>query len=153
MWNEVTAWKKVKLDPELLLDAEGFFTIEAELKVDQEGTNDEENPKKSDFVKDIEGIFSDVKTANVEIIAGNEKFHCHKNILSARCEVFKTMLGPNTLERESNTIEVKEAPAEAVESTLKYIYNGEIPDDPELLSFDLLNLAEMYLLSHLKEAC
>ena len=49
MWNEVTAWKKVKLDPELLLDAEGFFTIEAELKVDQEGTNDEENPKKSDL--------------------------------------------------------------------------------------------------------
>ena len=142
-WNRVSVWKKVRLDPELLYDAEGFFTIEAELMVDQEESNDEENPKKSDFVKDIGGIFSDVKTADVEVIAGNEKFYCHKNILSARCAVFKNMLGPNTLESESNTIEMREVPAEAVESMLKFIYSGEIPDGPEMLTLDLLNIAEM----------
>ena len=101
--NRVSAWKKVRLDPERLYDAEGYFTIEAELIVDQEESKDGENPKKSDFVKDIEGIFFDVKTADVEVIAGKRKFNCHKNILSARCEVFKNMLGPNTLESESNT--------------------------------------------------
>ena len=41
------------------------------------------------FVKDIGSIFQDLKTSDVTVIAGNEKFHCHKNILSARCEVFK----------------------------------------------------------------
>ena len=104
-------------------------------------------------MKDIGGIFSDVKTADVEVIAGNEKFYCNKDILSARCAVYKNMLGPNTLESESNTIEVREVPAEAVESMLKFIYSGEIPDGPEMLTLDLLNLAEMYLLDHLKEAC
>ena len=63
------------------------------------------------------------------------------------------MLAPNTLESELNTIEVKEAPAEAVASMLKYIYSGEVPVDPEKLTPDLLNLAEMYLLDRLKEAC
>ena len=76
-----------------------------------------------------------------------------KNILSARCEVFKNTLAPNTIESESSTIQVKEVPSEAVESMLKYIYSGEIPDDRELLTLDLLNIAEMYLLDHLKEAC
>ena len=67
--------------------------------------------------------------------------------------MFKNMLAPNTLECELNTIEVKEAPAKAVASMLKYIYKGEVCDDPEQLSVDLLNLAEMYLLDSLKEAC
>ena len=35
IWNRVSVWKKVRLDPELLYDAEGFFTIEAEHMVDQ----------------------------------------------------------------------------------------------------------------------
>ena len=104
-------------------------------------------------MKDIEGIFSDIKSSDVVVIAGSERFHCHKNILSARCVVFKNMLAPNTLECELNTIEVKEAPAKAVASMLKYIYKGEVCDDPEQLSVDLLNLAEMYLLDSLKEAC
>ena len=64
-WNRVSVWKKVRLDPELLYDAEGFFTIEAELMVDQEESNDEENPKKSDFVKDIGGIFSEMRNSIV----------------------------------------------------------------------------------------
>ena len=36
---------------------------------------------------------------------------------------------------------------------LKYIYSGEVPDEQELLTLDLLNIAEMYLLDQLKEAC
>ena len=152
-WNQVNVSKKVALDPELLYDDEGCFIIEAELKVTQEEPNNEENSRKSDFAKDMGGIFSDMKTSDVVVVAGAEKFHCHKNILSARCEVFKNMLAPNTIESESSTIEVKEVPAVAVESMLKYIYTGEVPDDPEKLTLDLLNLADMYLLDHLKENC
>jgi hypothetical protein len=36
---------------------------------------------------------------------------------------------------------------------LKFIYNGEFADDPEKLTLDLLNLADMYLLDRLKGAC
>ena len=149
-YNAVQTLKFIKLDHELLQDPDGCFIIEAELKVNQEATINEE---KSEFVKDIEGIFSDIKTSDVVVIAGSERFHCHKNILSTRCDVFKNMLTPNTLESELNTIEVKGAPAEAVASMLKYIYKGEVSNDPEQLSVDLLNLAEIYLLDGLKEVC
>jgi len=151
--NSVIVDKQVKLDVELLFNVEGFFTFEAELKVTQEEPNNEEKSSHLDFVKNIAGIFSDLKTSDVVVSAGAEKFHCHKNILRARCEVFKNMLAPNTAESESNSIELKDIPAEAVRSMLKYIYNGEVPDDPENLTLDLLNLSEMYLLDHLKKAC
>jgi len=154
-FNNVYVVKKVKVDPELLYDDERCFTIEAELKVTQEEiSNEGENSKQiKGFVKDMESIILDSKTSDVVIVAGNEKFLCHKNILSARCEVFKNMLAPHTLESELNTIEVREVPAEAVESMLNYIYSGKVPEDPAKLTLDLLNIAEMYLLDHLKEAC
>jgi len=151
----VGVFKSLNFDPELLYDLERCFIIEAELKVSQEdSSNEDENSKKlNQFVFDIESIIHDSKTSDVVIIAGNEKFQCHKNILSARCEVFKNMLAPHTLESESDTIEVKEVPAEAVKSMLNYIYSGKVPEDPAKLTLDLLNVAEMYLLDHLKEAC
>ena len=36
------------------------------------------NEEKSEFVKDMEGIFSDIKTSDVAVIVGSERFHCHK---------------------------------------------------------------------------
>ena len=72
------------------------FTVEAELKVTQEKCRNEEenyNSKKlNGFGKDTESIIQDSKTSDVVTIARNEKFLCHKNVRSARCEVFKNML-------------------------------------------------------------
>ena len=48
---------------------------------------------------------------------------------------------------------MKEVPAEAVGSMLSYIYTGDVPEDPKKLTLDLLNVADMDLLDHLKEAC
>ena len=126
------------------MNAERCFTIEADLKLIKIGGEDK--TKLNGFVKDMQSIFGDVKNSDVVVIAGNEKFYCHKNILSARCEVFNNMFAPNTLESESNTIDMKEVTAEAVGNMLKFIYTGEVPDDPEKLTIDLLNIAEMYLL-------
>jgi len=135
---------------------EKYFTLEAELKVthsDDIATGHVNDEKPSKFKKDMATIFNDEKNSDVEVIVGGESFHCHKNVLSARSEVFKNMLGPDTLETQTDTIEMKEVGAEAVKSLLKHIYSGEIPRDPELLSPDLLHIADMYLLDPLKEAC
>ena len=66
---------------------------------------------------------------------------------------FQEILAPRTSESENNTIEIKEVPPEAVESMLKYIYNGEVPEDPDKLIPNQINLAEIYLLDHLNDAC
>ena len=63
------------------------------------------------------------------------------------------MLAPDTIESDSNIIEMKEVTAEAVDTMLKYIYTGKVLGDSKKLTLDLLKVTDMYLLDHLKEAC
>ena len=55
----------IKLDHELLYDAERCFTIEAELKVTK--ISGEENLEMNAFVKDVQWIFGDVINSDVVI--------------------------------------------------------------------------------------
>ena len=48
---------------------------------------------------------------------------------------------------------IKETPALAVEDMLKYIYSGEVPEDPKSLTTDLLHIADMHQLHPVVEAC
>eukprot|EP00092_Neocalanus_flemingeri_P021032 GFUD01022786.1.p1 GENE.GFUD01022786.1~~GFUD01022786.1.p1 ORF type:complete len:213 (-),score=53.13 GFUD01022786.1:185-823(-) len=109
--------------------------------------------KPNSFVKDMQSILHDSNNADVVIVTNAKEFKCHKNILSARCEFFKNLLAHDNLETETSTIHLKEVPADAVEEVLTYIYTGEIPKDPEILSFDLLRVADMYQLVSLRTAC
>ena len=52
-----------------------------------------------------------------------------------------------------NEIMIEEIPAEAVEAMLKYLYSGEIPNDPKHLNTELLQIADMHQLHPLMEAC
>jgi len=160
--NTVSIGKAVEVNPSGIFEddvddeLEKYFFLEAELKVthsEATATGHDKDLKPSKFKKDMETIFDDDKNSDVEVIAGGESFHCHKNVLSARSEVFKNMLGPDTLETKTDTIEMKEVGTEAVKNMLKHVYSGEIPEDTEILSSDLLNIAHMYLLDSLKEAC
>jgi len=147
--------RKIIVDPTNLLDpGSRSFIFEAELLVDTSDLNQEDQFKKTNsFVKDMQTILSDDENSDIEIVVGSVKFKCHKNILSARSEVFKNMLAPHTLESQTNTIRLEKVPAEAVNEMIKHIYTSEIPSDPEILSVDLLQLADMYQLVSLKDAC
>jgi len=145
--------KMVKVKPENLYDEERTFTFEADLFVEMNDPEKDSFKMSDAFMEDIESIFQDVKNSDVLVRAEDQEFKCHKNILSARSEVFKNTLAHDTIESESNTIVVREVPAIAVEDMLKYIYTGKLPADPKRLTFDLLNAAEMYQIPSLKEAC
>ena len=152
-YNVVSVGSVVTVNPEHLFDEGRSFTFEADLLVRMGDPNKDLSDKPNSFVKDMKSIFHDVKNSDVLILAENQEFKCHKNILSARSDVFKNTFAHNTLENQTNTIVVKESPAKAVEDMLKHIYTGELPDDPKDLTIDLLNIADMYLLDSLKEAC
>jgi len=147
--------RQVRFNPTNLFD-EGSrsFIFEAELLVDTSDINREDQFKKpNSFVKDIQTILLDDKNSDIVIVAGSVEFKCHKTILSARSEVFKNMLAPHTLESQTNAINVEKVAAEVVKEMIKHIYTGEISADPKILSFDLLQLADMYQLVSLKDAC
>jgi len=154
-YQVIVSQRKVLIDPTNLADpGSSSFIFEAELFIDTSDINQEDQFKKPNtFVKDMETILHDDENSDIVIVVDNVKFKCHKTILSARSPVFKNMLAPHTLESQTNTINVQKVPAEAVKEMIKHIYTGEIPSDPEILSVDLLQLADMYQLVSLKDAC
>eukprot|EP00092_Neocalanus_flemingeri_P059730 GFUD01071490.1.p1 GENE.GFUD01071490.1~~GFUD01071490.1.p1 ORF type:complete len:372 (+),score=93.14 GFUD01071490.1:52-1167(+) len=155
-YYEIHNTKKFSVDPTRLFGESKCFIFKAELLVNMKDTPSKQShslKKPNSFVKDIQTIHHDDDNCDVVIICNGKKFRCHKNILSARSKIFKNMLVNDTLERKTGIIHVKTIPPEAVEEMLKYIYTGEIPDDPEILSDDLLHAADMYQLASLKAAC
>eukprot|EP00092_Neocalanus_flemingeri_P021033 GFUD01022787.1.p1 GENE.GFUD01022787.1~~GFUD01022787.1.p1 ORF type:complete len:375 (-),score=78.34 GFUD01022787.1:99-1223(-) len=150
----ITNSKLLIVNPANVFDESRSFTLEAELLVEVNDECKETHFKKpNSFVKDMQTILHDSDTSDVVIVTSDKEFKCHKNILSARCDVFKNMLSHETIETETSTITLTELPADAVAEVLKYIYTGEIPNDPELLSFDLLHVADYFQLAILRTAC
>jgi len=142
--------KFVLINADLLFDEEKSFILEADLVVQMKDAV-KSDPQKADiFVEQIKSIFNDEETSDVLVVAEGREFKCHKNILSARSEVFKNTLGHDTLERNKNEIVIKEVTAQAVEDMLKYLYSGEIPKN---LTTDLLHIADMHQLHPLIDAC
>ena len=129
------------------------FILEADLVVQMKDAVNSDPHKTDIYVEEIKSIFNDEETSDVLDIAEGKKFKCHKNILSARSEVFKNTLGHDTIESNRNEIVMKEITADAVEDMLTYLYTGEIPNDPKNLTTELLQIADMHQLHPLKEAC
>ena len=144
----------VSINTDLLFDEDGSFIVEADLLVEMK-RNEAENSalKNSKYCDEMKSIFNDEKNSNVIVIAADREFKCHKAILSARSEVFKNTLAHNTVERNTNTIVIKETSVQAVEDMLKFIYSGDVPEDPKSLTADLLHIANMHQLHPLVEAC
>lgn len=91
-------------------------------------------------------IFSDIS-----FLIEGQKVAAHKCVLAARCEKFRAMLQNAFKESQQTeiTLECKLAPFQAM---LEYLYTDSIPSDCDLL-FDILALAEEYLLLQLKSIC
>ena len=105
------------INTDLLFDEDGSFILEADLLVEmklEEADKSSLNP----FIEMIKSIF-DEKNADVLIIAEDQEFKFHKSIFSARSQIFKNTFSHNTVESDSNTIVIKETPAQAVEDMLE----------------------------------
>ena len=132
---------------------EKSFILELEVMIVINEPQKEDIKTSNTFKEDILSICHDVNNSDVTIEAEGRQFKCHKIMLCARSKVFKNMLAENTLESISNIIVMKENTAEAVEVLLKHIYTGELPDEKDEITIDVLHIADMYQLDFLKEAC
>eukprot|EP00092_Neocalanus_flemingeri_P033552 GFUD01036475.1.p1 GENE.GFUD01036475.1~~GFUD01036475.1.p1 ORF type:complete len:360 (+),score=77.71 GFUD01036475.1:51-1130(+) len=144
---------KVEVNPAHMFGVTRSITFEAEILVGRKNENKDDHFEiPNTYVKEMQSILHDDKNSNVVIVAENKKFKCHKNILSARSEVFKNMFAHDTLENQRNIVNLEDG-AKAVEEMLKHIYTGEIPNDSDILSIELLALADRFFLDSLKTAC
>eukprot|EP00092_Neocalanus_flemingeri_P087786 GFUD01110846.1.p1 GENE.GFUD01110846.1~~GFUD01110846.1.p1 ORF type:complete len:370 (+),score=95.03 GFUD01110846.1:57-1166(+) len=145
--------RRVVVNPAHMFGVTKSISFEAEILVERkDGNKDDHFEIPNSYVKDMQSILHDDESSNVVIVAENEEFKCHKNILSARSEVFKNMFAHDTLENQKNTVNLEDG-AKAVEEMLKHIYTGEIPSDSDILSIELLALADRFFQDSLKTAC
>ena len=80
--------------------------------------------------------------ASFKIVAGNEEFHCHRNILSGRSPVFEAMFQSDMIENTSRIVYMKDIKPEVVREMLHYIYTGNIRDTGK--EAELLAAADKY---------
>jgi len=108
------------------------------------------NSLKMSFVNLLEtGSFSDVV-----IRLNTEDVQAHKCILASRSAKFEAMFSCNLCETKQNLVHVEYIYPELFKLMLHWIYCGEIgfPDDVFEL-FELMLLADEYLIADLKEKC
>ena len=93
--------------------------------------------------------------ADVTIVCEETRFPAHKNILSARSEVFLAMFShKDTLESQRNEVIVKDVDKVTMERFLAFLYEATLPEDLDFESFaELLKVADKYQVASLTEVC
>ena len=78
--------------------------------------------------------------------------YAHRNILSARCAPFRVMFSIGMKETREQRIRITNARYQTFYALLEYLYTGQLSVSTEIIS-ELLELADLYTLEHLKSLC
>ncbi|KAM8715527.1 hypothetical protein ACLKA7_002560 [Drosophila subpalustris] len=102
---------------------------------------------------DFDKLFESKKFSNVTIVAvGGQEIQAHKNILSARCEVFEAMFNNEMEEKLQGRVTITDVDPEVLTEMLRFIYTDQAPK-LDTMCEDLLAAANKYLLERLKNMC
>lgn len=108
---------------------------------------------------DFSKLFQNSQFSDVAIICNdpNEKdkvirIPVHKAILASRSPVFEAMFSYSMAESENNEVKIIDINISTVRDMLTYMYTGKI-EDLNTRSINLLEAADKYQLSELKEIC
>ncbi|XP_045027673.1 speckle-type POZ protein B-like isoform X1 [Daphnia magna] len=96
------------------------------------------------------------QTAQGDVIlnVGDRIFRVHKNILSAKSQVFADTFYQRTREKLSNPIDIQDVDPDVFQAVLVYIYSGRIsPGTMEKKAVGVFVVADKYSIYHLKTRC
>ncbi|XP_015440518.1 PREDICTED: RCC1 and BTB domain-containing protein 1-like [Dufourea novaeangliae] len=96
--------------------------------------------------------FDDSTTSDLTIRVQGKPIHVHMAVLKIRCQYFKTMFQGNLTENNQSVIEYCEFSYDVYRAFLRYLYTDEV-DLPAESALELLNLANVYSVDHLKRRC
>ncbi|KAI6206392.1 hypothetical protein M3Y94_00905400 [Aphelenchoides besseyi] len=106
----------------------------------------------SHWNKSLGGAFQHEKHADVTIITTDGSFKVSKFMLCCHSQVFEKMFTHPSVEKETSTINIKNADPEVVKKMFEYLYTGNVKEI-ELVAQKLLPLAHQYELSELVSMC
>uniref|UniRef100_A0A1A9WZN7 BTB domain-containing protein n=1 Tax=Glossina brevipalpis TaxID=37001 RepID=A0A1A9WZN7_9MUSC len=102
--------------------------------------------------EDLGNLFHSAKFADVTLAADGGEFQAHKNILSARSDVFAAMFEHDMEERKLNRVAINDINHEVLKEMVRFIYTGEAPNLDKMAD-KLLAAADKYALESLKGMC
>lgn len=97
-------------------------------------------PLKNSFLNDI------------SLIVGDEFFPAHRDILSSRSEVFKSMFTHKMSENQEGKVKIDEFQPQVIDAMLNYIYTGKMKNLSEIAD-ELFKAAHKYEIIDLKALC
>lgn len=101
---------------------------------------------------DFERILVDAKFTDVTIKVGDQEVKAHKNILTARSQVFQAMFENDMRENRENIVEITDIDIDVLNEVLRYMYAGKI-NMLENNKKDIYRAADKYQLEGLKTIC
>eukprot|EP00026_Physarum_polycephalum_P002056 Phypoly_transcript_02060.p1 GENE.Phypoly_transcript_02060~~Phypoly_transcript_02060.p1 ORF type:complete len:942 (+),score=135.78 Phypoly_transcript_02060:88-2913(+) len=120
-----------------------FKKTEDQTKVDE---------PKLPYTDNYESMLNNTKYADVRFVfEEGEPIFAHRMLLAHRCEYFRDLFGCGFKEQTEKDIPVGEANRDIFYALIKYIYTTTLTITDVKFALELLQLAEMYRLSELKE--
>jgi len=104
------------------------------------------------MMKDLGKAFKEKKSVDVTVHCGDMTFLCNKFMLVARSPVFEAMFQHETLESQTNVVNIKDIEPKVLEEMFLYIQTGEAPNINNIAK-ELLVAADFYQLDQLKISC
>jgi len=106
---------------------------------------------------DFSKLLDDGQFSDITIVCENEEkevvqIPAHKAVLGARSPVFNAMFAHNMAEAQTKEVNIIDLNLPTVRDMLRYMYVGKI-EDLNMKSPNLLEAADKYQLSELKETC
>ena len=130
-----------------------------DLQFEIEETVEPTNPKiealsdsEPSLIQVLQDLHLSEDSSDITIICDDEKFPCHKFILSSRSDVFKTMLAmPDSKEQQDGVISIDDVSAKTMRTFLKFMYKDDL--EIEEIDCNLLMAAEKYNFKKLFNIC
>jgi DNA-binding beta-propeller fold protein YncE len=107
----------------------------------------------SSFASDIQRHLLDAGSFHdVCFVVEQERVPAYRNLLSARCEYFRTMFSAGFREGDGGEIHIEGTSSAAFKALLKYLYTDNMEVDDAVL-FDLAKLCDQYRVERLHNHC
>lgn len=100
-------------------------------------------------------LIKNKELSDVTLILENEKFFCHKLILTTRSEVFAAMFNSEMVEKQQGEIKIIDIRPEIFKLVLEFIYSGQISNykNEEISWYELMLAADKYNIKSLRDIC
>ncbi|GBM70523.1 TD and POZ domain-containing protein 1 [Araneus ventricosus] len=107
----------------------------------------------SELVNDLKFMYNDAIFSDTEIRTTTKTFRAHKNILSARSPVFRSMLSSDMKEKNSGHVDIIDFEDDTIHRMLLFIYTDSLEDLQFEKAFKFYAAAEKYEILSLKSGC